>query len=387
MKIEILTRQILQNIPTIGAWQRAFFLRLVPLWLSLHGRFNFANLARQGGDSEPTYRAHFKRPFDFLAFNLELTDRFLGAERFIALDPSHIRKSGTRTHAVGYFYSGCAGREVWGLELTGVAGVDTEGTALHLQAVQTQPAAGQHLLDYYGEIVQTYAEQWKRLSDYVVADAYFSRQPFVDHVLQAGMHLVSRLRKDAHLRYLYAGGPTGKPGRPKVYDGRLDPRSVDTRHCELIEEDEGSWKRAYTAVVNWKCTGRVIRVVIEQQWEADWAEVKRYRLLMSTDVDQAAAAMRRMYPARYRQEHLFRDAKQFCGLDHCQARTNDKLEYHWNTALTVASLAKAARQLGDERAPAPLLHGRRARRIHQRSRRPPYISGVRHRPRRPPNPA
>ena len=202
MKIEILTRQILENIPTIGAWQRAFFVHLVGLWMSLHGRFNFANLARQGIFAEPTYRKHFNKPLDFLSFNLKLADRFLDAERFIAFDPSHIRKSGKHTHAVGYFYSGCAGREVWGLELTGVAAVDTGGTALHLQAVQTEPEGGQNLLDYYGEIVQTYAEQWRTIGDHLVADAYFSRQPFVDHVLQSGLHLVSRLRKDAHLRYL-----------------------------------------------------------------------------------------------------------------------------------------------------------------------------------------
>lgn len=37
---------------------------------------------------------------------------------------------------------------------------------------------------------------------------------------------------------------------------------------------------------------------------------------------------------------MIRDAKQSTGLQDCQARSVNKLEYHWNTSLTAINIAK-----------------------------------------------
>jgi hypothetical protein len=39
-------------------------------------------------------------------------------------------------------------------------------------------------------------------------------------------------------------------------------------------------------------------------------------------------------------EFIYRDAKQHTGLEHCQGRSKQKLDFHWNTALTTVNLAK-----------------------------------------------
>ena len=52
------------------------------------------------------------------------------------------------------------------------------------------------------------------------------------------MHLISRLRDDANLRYLHQGEPTGKPGRPKKYEGKVDHNNIDLRHFKLVSKDE-----------------------------------------------------------------------------------------------------------------------------------------------------
>jgi hypothetical protein len=47
-------------------------------------------------------------------------------------------KSGKKTPGVGYFWSGCAGKTKWGLEIAGLAAIDIENhSAFHLEAVQT----------------------------------------------------------------------------------------------------------------------------------------------------------------------------------------------------------------------------------------------------------
>jgi hypothetical protein len=46
------------------------------------------------------------------------------------------------------------------------------------------------------------------------------------------------------------------------------------------------------------------------------------------------------YRYRFQIEFLYRDAKQHWGLEDCQARSQNKLNFHFNAALTVVNLAK-----------------------------------------------
>ncbi len=40
----------------------------------------------------------------------------------------------------------------------------------------------------------------------------------------------------------------------------------------------------------------------------------------------------------YRDEFIFRDAKQFTGLNYCQARDEDKIDFHFNMSLATLNL-------------------------------------------------
>ena len=46
------------------------------------------------------------------------------------------------------------------------------------------------------------------------------------------------------------------------------------------------------------------------------------------------------YRSRFQIEFLYRDAKQHGGLEDCQARSKNKLDFHFNAALTAVNLAK-----------------------------------------------
>ncbi|MGQ1788092.1 hypothetical protein ACT29I_23355, partial [Saccharicrinis sp. GN24d3] len=108
----------------------------------------------------------------------------------------------------------------------------------HLEAVQTMAGKEQSLSDWYADIITGRKTQLLGLSSYLVADAWFAKRTFVDQVTNADMHLISRLRDDAHLRYLHQGEPTGKRGRPKKYDGKVDNSNIDLRHFELVSKDQ-----------------------------------------------------------------------------------------------------------------------------------------------------
>lgn len=345
-KIEILAEQILLKLPAVGAWQRKFLVHLFVLWFSIRGRHNFKNLSRYGNYFPYSMRKHFDRPFDFLAFNKRLIDQYAGAHRILAFDPSYLPKSGKHTDGVGYFWSGCAGREKRGLEISGIAMVDlADKTALHLEAVQTLfKDDNETLLDYYGDILSSRAEKLLPVSDYLVVDAYFSRNPFINRMIAAGYRVVSRLKKNTHMRYLYNGPRRKGSGAPKKYDGQIDPLNLREdvfRPC--AKADNGSWV-AYEAVINIRSWKRQAKVVVIHDLDQQ-GKVKGYRILVSTDLHLDGGELIHMYQCRFQQEFLFRDAKQEAGLEHCQAYSWERIYFHVNVALSAVSLAKAAHHL------------------------------------------
>ena len=70
----------------------------------------------------------------------------------------------------------------------------------------------------------------------------------------------------------------------------------------------------------------------------------RHAILFSTDLTLPALTLLRYYRARFQIAFLFRDAKQFTGLNDCQARDKDKLHCHGNASLSALTLAKLEAQ-------------------------------------------
>ena len=101
---------------------------------------------------------------------------------------------------------------------------------------------------------------------------------------------------------------------------------------------------AFTAIVNIPSWKRSVRVVIIQHLDEE-GKIKSHRIFFSTDTKLAGEMILLMYPARFQQEFLFRDAKQDLGLEHCQAYSAEKIDFHVNASLTVESLAKSAHHL------------------------------------------
>jgi hypothetical protein len=66
----------------------------------------------------------------------------------------------------------------------------------------------------------------------------------------------------------------------------------------------------------------------------------RFVVLFSTDTEQDANTIYRLYQLRFQIEFIFRNAKQFTGLQACQARDLSKLEFHFNACLTALNLAR-----------------------------------------------
>ncbi|MCI5159235.1 MAG: hypothetical protein D3906_12550, partial [Candidatus Electrothrix sp. AUS1_2] len=179
------------------------------LFVALPGRVNFLAMARHGRFSEKTYRNHFEKKFDFFDFNKQLVKQFRSPHRIIAGDCSFIPEAGKSTPHLGEFRSGCASKAVPGLEISSPAVIDVDtNRAFHLECGQTPGTLpdNESRIDFYVDQVAGHAEDLKELADYFVYDGAAAKKKFADGIVEhTGLHLVSKLRRNANLRYLYTG--------------------------------------------------------------------------------------------------------------------------------------------------------------------------------------
>ncbi|TXF80797.1 transposase, partial [Neolewinella aurantiaca] len=343
-KIETLAAQILQKLAVTGVWRYRFMLSLFGLWPALLGRFNFVNLGRQGNYIDFTYRKHFERPFDWLAFNTVMIAEQASDDVIIGLDPSFIPKAGKHTEGVGKYHSGKAGRRKHGIEITGLAAVDMmDKMAYHLEAVQTvNRREGESELSFYARIVEERAAQLLKVSKYIVVDAFFSRNPFMNRVVALGFHVITRGRTDISLRYYWKG-----EGRKRKWDGKVDLSDPDPDVFFRVPELEKLERRVWQGVINQKSVNLKVKAVIIQELN-DEGEIKEIRTYLSTDTSLSAEQIMHRYAYRFQQEFLFRDAKQFVGLEQGQGRSAGKIHFHTNMALTTVNLAKVSHYLSEE---------------------------------------
>ena len=103
-------------------------------------------------------------------------------------------------------------------------------------------------------------------------------------------------------RSVYAGPRTGKRGRPKTKDGKIDMKNLDLTRMEKMEmkDIEGT---AYTLIAYSKALKCKVRLVI---WQMPNGKKK---LFFSTDTSLSGEEVLLYYRTRFQIEFCFRDAK------------------------------------------------------------------------------
>ena len=334
----------LKSFNKVNKSRKKFIENVLISFLSIKGRINFLQLERYGEYSEQTYRNQFEVEFDFFEFNKNLITQFTQNPILIGFDPSYLSKSGNSTPGVDYFWSGVAGKAKWGLEVSGFAAIDPVlNTAFHLNAIQTPNREelvelNKNHLEYYGSLITKNAVHFRSISQYILADAYFSKKPFLEAVSQSKLFLISRLRSDSDLKYCYNGPLTRKRGAPKKFDGKIDFKNLDMNHLTLDYQDQAM--KIYGAIVYSVAFKRKIKIAIVHYLKQGVETIKATKIYFSSNVKQESLEIVTFYKSRFQIEFLFRDAKQFTGLNTCEARSKNKINFHVNAALTVVNLAK-----------------------------------------------
>ncbi len=253
-----------------------------------------------------------------------------------------LSKAGKHTYGLDKFWSGVLNQTKRGLEVSLVCAINIRtGNTWSISMRQTsnglssdeakEAKTGFTRIDFYLEQLERCIAQVPQIQ-YYTADGYYAKKKVVDKVLSKDKHLISKLRPDANLRYLLDRKKNPTAHGNKKYDGKVNWKALNLDKWILVGRDEKyAHLLLYTQILHspqFKCNIKVVFV-----WNT---RTNGYSVVFSTDTAQSAQQIVTYYQLRFKIEFIFRDAKQFTGLTHCQARDKDKLDFHFN--MSVAAL-------------------------------------------------
>jgi hypothetical protein len=335
------------QMPGIAKPQRKFLNALFTTILSLRGHINFRNLSRYSPYCERTFARQFRRHFHWPVFNqLLLRNAVQPSSTIIAAqDASFIPKSGKHTFGLDRFFNSCNGRVERGLEISTLAIIDVTQTCAYNLAVAQTPPTLQRLpkdkeptrVDFYLNQLREHRALLPESVKYLACDGFYAKKSYIDGVRKCDLQVITKLRCDADLRFLYTGEREKRRGRPRLYDGKVKFADL-SRFESLGTVEQAEHLHLYTAVVYHVRLKRRFRVVVVVSRRD--TDKPRYIVLGTTDTELDGGEVVRLYSARFQIEFLFRDAKQFTGLSDCQARNQQALDFHFNAALSTLNLAR-----------------------------------------------
>lgn len=311
---------------------------------TIRGRVNFLQLMRYSNLNEKTFRNNFAKTVKWVELNTEIALKELSdaAHRVIAIDPAHISKAGKCTAGIGKYWSGVAQAAKRGLEIMAIAAIDfakkrtvmlgAQQTILNKNKSNNSSDSGDGsdnevtMLDYYIQTIKNNVKTLLKISQTIVADAFFSRKPFVDAMVEMGFTFVSRLASNCVLKYLpnkkWLEQRGIKRGKQPKYAGRVDTSAPNAIFLDKVDIEKA--KEAWTGIVWSNALKRDIRIVIVR-WDKDQTVV-----YFSTKTDMNAKDIVAIYRSRFQIEFGIRDSRQFTGLHHSQARDEARLSFAFN---------------------------------------------------------
>ena len=340
-----LVKIILSQMLKISKPQRKFLTKAIEAFLSVSGKLTFSNMSRYIDLSERTFARQFSKTFNFADFNRRAIDLFYGSKECslaIAFDPFFMSKSGDKTYGHGSFWSGGSGRVEKGIEASLLCAIDLiKRVAYPLSAKQTpnseelkkacETGTEMTRIDWFSDYIISMIPMFPVGVKYLLVDAYFFKEKFITNLRNSGMHVISKMRKDAKLLALYSG-PQKSRGRRKKFDGivnfdQLNGIATDDPNITLQSVI------AYSVALK-----RNILVVKLSKLRSNGKTMSA--LLFSTDTSMRPLDVLNYYSVRFQIEFVIRDAKQHAGLTHCQSWIKERIDFHINISFVAVNIAR-----------------------------------------------
>ncbi len=147
----------------------------------------------------------------------------------------------------------------------------------------------------------------------LVLDGHFGHNNALQMTLQCGIAIISKLRCDSALYFLYAG-PQNKQGARRKYGDKIDYEHIPERYLQASEVEKGIRTDYYQATMLHKSFAQPLNVLIIVKTNLKTG-ARAHVILFSSELTLSYEKLVDYYRLRFQIEFNFRDAKQHWGLD------------------------------------------------------------------------
>lgn len=345
--------------PYVTATTLRQMARVITAILTMSGRVTMLGISRwteQGGSYRTIQRFYNTvLPWALLHWALFKAELYQPDDVYIlAGDECVVPKSGQQTHGLDRFFSSLYGKPIPGLAFFALAVVNTRerrsypvqveqmlgaecGKAAAAQSAQKKhpqaqgkrpvgrPKGSQNkdktqvTLTPELQLIQNMVRKQQLVFNgvvwpaYLVLDGHFGHNNALQMTLQCGIDMISKLRCDSALYFLYAG-PQKKRGARRKYGDKIDYDHIPERYLAASEVENGIRTDYYQATMLNKSFAQPLNVVILVKTKLQTG-ARAHVILFSSDLHLSYEKLVDYYRLRFQIEFNFRDAKQYWGLD------------------------------------------------------------------------
>jgi hypothetical protein len=148
---------------------------------------------------------------------------------------------------------------------------------------------------------------------YFVFDGEFGYNGALQMVKQTGLQLISKLQKNSALYYTYEGEQKTK-GAKRKYGDKIDYQIIDDRYLKETNKDKDIVTKIYQMEMLHKKFADKLNIVIVQKTNTKTNKIA-HAVLFSSDLNLEYTKIIDYYSLRFKIEFVFRDAKQYWGLE------------------------------------------------------------------------
>jgi hypothetical protein len=172
---------------------------------------------------------------------------------------------------------------------------------------------------------------------YLVLDGHFGNSPALQMVQQCNLQLISKLRADAALYVPYDGPYQGR-GPHRKYGAKLNYEALPEQYLKATTVDEQIETRIYQGPLRHKEFAQPLNVGIIAKTNLK-TQARAHVILFSSDLTLPYATLIDYYSLRFQIEFVFRDAKQYWGLEDFMNVSRVAVTNAANLALFMVNLA------------------------------------------------
>jgi DDE superfamily endonuclease len=352
--------------------------RVIEAMLAMSGRVTMRGLSRwssQGG-SYRTIQRFFNTSLNWCHLQwLLIRQHLLDADEVVVMSGDYVvvTKSGKMTYGLDRFFSSLYGKAVPGLCFLSLSLLSVKRRTSYpvvteqvekaceaaAQAQPTKTSSGprgrpkgsknrnrrevelspslRFIQEHSKRLLQQIGDAFKVV--YFIFDGELGHNDAMHMVSQVGLHLVSKLRYNSALYFLYAGPYAGRGPRRK-YGKKLDYRNIPSAYLQATSIDEGIETNIYQMSLWHKTFADMLNIVVIVKRNVQTHKTAHV-VLCSSDLALGYAQLIDYYRLRFQLEFNFRDAKQYWGLEDFMSVNAKPVYNSANLAMFMVNVSQA----------------------------------------------